>query len=260
MGTQAPDGAKIAGRVWLNGRQIYREIHGRVDRPVVVLLHHGLGSTVSWEKQVPVLVQADLRVIVYDRWGYGRSDPRPGLDAPEFGEDRRDLVALLEAEGINRTMLVGHSDGGTIALYFAADHPEWTLKLVTVAAHVYVEAKMKTGMDNLKQVWETSDRFRTGLQRLHGRQTPAVFENWYRDWRRPYSLVWDLRPDLAAIRCPTLVIQGTEDEYALPQHARDLAAAIPGARLCLFPGANHQLPQEAPESFHQQLLPFLLAP
>jgi pimeloyl-ACP methyl ester carboxylesterase len=241
----------------INGHRCYVEDQGSAGGPVVVLLHHGLGSTRAWKRQVPALTAAGYRVIAYDRWGYGQSDSRPALDLPHFEIDRLDLEALLNLRGVARAALVGHSDGGTLALYFAARHPERAAALITVAAHIYIEPSMAPGIETVRQAFETDARFRDGLRRAHSENLEAVFRNWYTGWRRPENLTWDMRPLLGQIVCPTLIVQGLEDEHATPQHARDLAAGIPNAELWLVSEARHMLPQEMPEKFNLRILDFL---
>ena len=92
---------------------------------------------------------------------------------------------------------------------------------------------------------------------MHGDKTEAVFHNWSDGWSRPDNINWDMRPDIKRITCPTLVVQGIEDEHATPQHARDIAGAIPGAELWLVPDAHHMLPQEKPELFNRKIVEFL---
>ncbi|MBN1666299.1 MAG: alpha/beta fold hydrolase [Anaerolineales bacterium] len=243
--------------MYVNNRQLHVEQHGPQDGLAVVLLHHGLGSTLAWRAQIDPLAQAGYRVVVYDRWGYGASAPRPDLAVPGFEDDLADLEALLQALQIERPALVGHSDGGTIALYYAAEFPAQVSALVTVAAHVYVENKMEPGIQGIKTAFEQEARFRQGLQRVHGEKFESVFQNWYHGWHQPAALQWDARPRLATITCPALVVQGREDEHASPQHAQDIAASISGSELWLVAGARHMLPQEQPEVFNPRLLAFL---
>lgn len=233
---------------------------GQQDSPLVLLLHHGLGSIQSWSQQIPFLAQAGYRVVAYDRWGYGRSGARLRLDVPSFADDLVDLEALLDQLEVQEAALVGHSDGGTLALIFASRYPERATCLVTIAAHIYVEPKMLPGIEGLRQAFLTQERFRKGLQRLHGEKVDAVFSNWYEGWVQESNLSWDLRPALAQIRCPVLVVQGELDEHATPQHARDLAEAIPGAVLWLLESAGHMLPQENADIFNKRLLELLTQP
>jgi pimeloyl-ACP methyl ester carboxylesterase len=241
----------------INGHTLYVECHGPENGPPVVLLHHGLGSTRAWKKQIPALVHAGWRVIVYDRWGYGKSQARDGIDMPVFEQDQADLLALLDALELSKVTLVGHSDGGTISLYTASRFPEKVALLVTVAAHIYFEPKMEPGIESIRAIWKQDEGFRRAFKSVHGEKFESVFNNWYCSWHRPECLDWDMRPILARIQCPAFVVQGMLDEHATPQHARDLAACIPGAQLWLAEGVTHMLPQDQPEPFNTRLLDFL---
>lgn len=238
-----------------SGHQIYYQEYGAGD--CVVFLHHGLGSVKSWQAQAPVLAEAGFRVILYDRWGYGKSTARPRFGMPYFEEDLEDLRLLLGHLGVSQASLVGHSDGGTIALYFAAQHGELVSRLVVVAAHIYIEPKMEMGIREIQRSYQESERFRRGLAHAHGEKATQVFQNWFEGWARPENLAWDMRPLLSGIACPVLVVQGVEDEHASLQHARDLANALPDAELWLLPSAGHMLPQENAEMFNAKLIAFL---
>jgi pimeloyl-ACP methyl ester carboxylesterase len=241
----------------VNGHDIHVEHNGPENGPVVVLLHHGLGSVKAWRGQIPALADAGYHVLAYDRWGYAGSGVRPGLDLPTFISDINDLHSLLAHLGIKRAALVGHSDGGTIALYFSTQYPNLVSCLVTVAAHIYVEPSMESAILNIERDFKTDERFRMGLQATHGEKYATVFHNWFDGWHRIESRSWDMHPLLGNIKCPSLIIQGEADEHATPKHARDIAEAIPGAELWLVPGAGHMLPQENASLFNPRLLQFL---
>lgn len=241
----------------VNDHTLYAELHGPENAPLVALLHHGLGSTRAWKEQVTALAGAGYRVLVYDRWGYGQSDPRPALDLPTFAQDVADLEAISLQLGVKRMALIGHSDGGTLALYYAVQNPQQVVCVVTIAAHIYIEPKMQPGIDGVKSTFQNDARFREGLRRTHGEKYRAVFNNWYDGWHRPECLSWDLRPVLRHVACPVLVVQGMQDEHASPQHARDIAQSIPGAELWLLPGAGHMLPQDNAETLNRRLIEFL---
>jgi len=115
---------------------------------------------------------------------------------------------------------------------------------------------METGIQGIRRAFESDERFRTGFQRSHGDKYEAVFRNWYDGWHTPKALDWDMRPLLGNISCPALVIQGEEDEHAVPQHARDIAAGLPNAELWLVPGAQHMLPQENADVFNERVIAF----
>jgi pimeloyl-ACP methyl ester carboxylesterase len=247
-------------RFRVNGHWLHVELSGPPDGEPVILLHHGLGAASSWDDQVPALVEAGFRVAAYDRWGYGRSDPRPALDVPAFEADQAGLLGLLDRLGFRQVNLVGHSDGGTIALLIAARCPERVKRLAVVAAHIYLEAQTQTGIRDTVQAYQEKFRMRKGLARLHGAKAVGVFQHWSSAWLEGRLEGWDLRPLLGRIRCPAFVIQGSQDEYATPQQAIDLAAALPGAGLWLADGAGHRLPEDQAEEFNRRLVAFLKRP
>ena len=111
----------------------------------------------------------------------------------------------------------------------------------------------------LRQSFEQEEQFRRGMQSAHGSKYQQVFYNWYDGWHRTELLSWDMRFSLRQVSCPALIVQGTEDEHATPQHAHDIASAIDGAELYLMPGARHMLPQENYAEFNPRLLGFLQA-
>lgn len=219
----------------------------------VVFLHHGLGSCAAWQNQLPFFLEKGFGVWLYDRWGYGLSSERSALDPPWFHDDVADLAALL-ADETEPVVLIGHSDGGNVALSFTLQYPQKVLGLVIVAAHIYLEPKMAAGILQLQTVYNQSEAFRKGLQRVH--RGKAVFEMWWRSWTN-LSPGWDMREQLKQIGCPTLVIQGENDEHATVKHAQDLARSIHHSRLWIVENASHMLPQENSELFNQGVLSFL---
>jgi pimeloyl-ACP methyl ester carboxylesterase len=246
-----------SGHLGPPGHTLYWERCGRDSDPAVLFLHHGLGSTRAWKAQLAAFARRGWQAVAYDRWGYGRSSPRSSLDLPTFATDVQDLSGVLDGLGLRCAALVGHSDGGTTALYFAAQFPERVTALVTVAAHIYLGPTMVPGMLGIQKGYESDPRFREGMRRAHGEQAEIVFRNWYEGWVHPGHLDWDMRPMLGGVRCPTFVIQGELDEYAPPQHARDLAESVADGSLWLLPGIGHMPPQDSPEEFNRRVLEFL---
>ena len=241
----------------INGHELYVFQEGSADSPTIFLLHHGLGSVQSWKGQIPFFISQGFRVIAYDRWGYGSSTRRVQLSMPEFEDDLLDLKAIYDSLGIRQAVLLGHSDGGTIALYFALRFPELVSCVITVAAHIYVEPKMSPGIESVRMAYETQPVFQKGLQRMHGDKTEAVFYGWYNGWCKPENLGWNMETLLDGISCPVLVVQGEEDEHATPKHAEVIARRISKAELWIVPSARHMLPQDMPEAFNLKTLKFL---
>lgn len=248
-----------SGRLELNGHQLYWESHGGPAAPVALLLHHGLGSIRSWKRQIPDLVEAGWRVLAYDRWGYGKSEPRPRFLSGFLQADAAECHQLLAALEIQRCVVIGHSDGGSIALMLASRHPGLVTRLVVVAAHIYVEPKMQVGL-RLIERQATVEPLKGALQREHGQRGAALAQRWVRHWEDSDPTELDLQPLLSDVRCPTLVIQGEQDEHATPQHARDIASAIPEAELWLIPQVGHMPPQQIPQEFNRRMLEFLGQP
>lgn len=239
------------------GHTLSIETAGPADGPVIVFLHHGLGAIRSWKDQIGVFSIAGFQVLAYDRWGHGKSPAREHWSMPNFERDLADLEAILDERGYRQASLVGHSDGANIAMLYSASHPEQVNCLVTVAAHIYIEPKMISGIQTVKQRFEGDQHFQSQMRRVHADNSELLFWGWYNGWSNPTILDWDMRAKINQISCPTLVIQGLEDEHASPQHARDIAGSIPESDLWLLPGAGHMLPQTHPEEFNYRVLRFL---
>jgi len=238
------------------GRNLYYELHG--DRgPWVLLLHHGLGSTQAWSRQIPALVAAGFRVLAYDRWGYGRSSPRPVFPQDYLEREPEDLANLMNSRGIRRAHLVGHSDGGTIALLFAVREPHRVQRMVLIAAHIYGEPIGRKGLEQTLARYHSDREFRSTLSAIHGPKAELLVQNWLRLWVGEAPPELDLRARLSKIRAPTLVVQGQEDEFATPQQAQDIAQGIPDSQLWMVPGGRHEPHQERPAEFNQRMIEFL---
>ncbi|HJO02448.1 MAG TPA: alpha/beta hydrolase [Acidobacteriota bacterium] len=186
------------------------------EAPSVVLLHHGLGSVSSWRDFPSAVADATgAGVLVYSRFGYGRSTPSSSFPWPvDFMHRaaRHELPELVAALDMKRPLLVGHSDGASIAILNAASDPvEEPSGLVLLAPHVFVEERTVQGARDARVEYETGD-LRTRLAR-HQDDPASAFEGWNQTWLRPEFRDWNIESSVAQIGCPTTVIQGTEDEY-----------------------------------------------
>jgi pimeloyl-ACP methyl ester carboxylesterase len=202
------------------------------------------------------LAAAGWEVLVYDRWGYGRSDPRPGFSNKFLLQEAREAFCLLDLLNIKRTALVGHSDGGTIALLMASMQPDRISKLIVVAAHIYYEEKMSEGLQSISKQAQHPP-LSTALRREHGDRAKRLTDMWVNHWLQSDLNELDMSDLLHQIPCPTLVIQGELDEHATPKHAQDIASGVQQGELWLVPDTAHMPPHEIPDEFNQHVLEFL---
>lgn len=202
----------------------------------VVLLHEGLGSIAQWVRRdvdVPARLAAATGrpAFLHDRLGFGRSDPLPRQRTPRYlyEEAWETLPRVLDAAGIDRAALVGHSDGASIALLLAAKFPDRVTALVSEAAHSFVEDVTLAGIVEARAAFHAPDgRLRKALARFHGDKTDATFSGWADVWLKPGFAAFDMRGELARITCPVLAIQGEGDEYGTPRQLDAIAEAVAG--------------------------------
>jgi len=227
----------------------YRDIPASaVARPTLVMLHEGLGCVAMWRDFPDKLAAATgCRVLVYSRPGYGSSDPHPQPRQPDYmhREAREVLPAFLAALGIVRPVLVGHSDGGSIALIHAGSFPQAVAGLVVMAPHEFVEEETLAGIRTARKFWSSSD-WPQRLARYH-RDVQRVFHDWNDCWLSPEFRDWNIENCLPEIRCPVLAIQGEDDEYATLRQIEVIAEKVPGTQLLCLANCGHspQRDQEA---------------
>lgn len=204
---------------------------GPPDAATVVLLHEGLGSVSAWGSFPAALAAATQReVVVYDRRGYGSSGPWPGPWPASFLQDEAaDVLApLLVQLRIERPLLVGHSDGASIALAYPAvrpsDAPE-PVAIVSLSAHVLVEDVSVASIAALRG--SGREGLVERLERHHDR-AEEVFEAWSEVWTSDRFRSWTLDEELASLRCPVVAVQGAEDRFGTRLQLDRLAAAVPG--------------------------------
>ena len=229
-------------------------------QPTLVLLHDGLGSISQWRDFPQQLVAATgLPALVYDRVGHGGSDPLSAARDVHylFREAGESVPAVLEACGITAPLLVGHSDGGTIALLYAALFPERPRGVVTEAAHLFVEEVTLAGIRAAVEAYESGD-LRERLTRHHGERTGPMFRGWSDTWLSPDYREWNIEDAMPRIRCPILAIQGEDDEYATPAQVHAIAAGAPRhAEALLLPGCGHTPHHQARERVLREIVRFV---
>jgi pimeloyl-ACP methyl ester carboxylesterase len=183
--------------------------------PTLVLLHEGLGSVALWKDFPPRLAErTGCGVFAYSRRGYGRSDPRP-LPWPVsymHDEAREVLPALLDAAGIRRAILIGHSDGASIATIYAGSHQDFRIRgLVLLAPHFFVEDLTIRSIEAAREAY-ASGGLRERLAKYHA-DVDIAFGGWNGAWLDPAFRQWRIDEELAYVRVPVLIIQGEDDPY-----------------------------------------------
>ncbi len=249
-----------AGGARLHARHVTLTGAGAQRSPVLVFLHEGLGSIAQWRDFPEALVECTgLPALLYDRQGHGRSDPLSAPRTPRYlhHEALKVLPRVLEHGGVQDAILVGHSDGGSIALLFASAFPQQTRAAITEAAHVFVEDETLAGIREAGEAWRTT-RLAEKLARYHGDKTHALFHAWYDTWLAPEFRDWDLEDCLPGIHCPLLVIQGEDDEYATRAQVEAIAAQVSGpAETLLLPHCAHVPHHEARQPVLEAMARFI---
>ncbi len=218
----------------------YRRIAGDAAKPALVFLHEGLGSTALW-KDFPDAVAAATgsAAVVYSRHGYGRSDRLEAPRAVDYmhREALEVLPEVLRSLGITEPLLVGHSDGASIALIHAgAGHA--VRGVVAMAPHVFVEDLTVASIAEAKVAWTTTDLPRR-LGRYHD-EVESTFRGWNDIWLHPDFRAWNIEEYLPRIACPVLVIQGEDDQYGTRAQVDAIARQVPGgARVLTLPDCRH---------------------
>jgi pimeloyl-ACP methyl ester carboxylesterase len=227
----------------------------RDDRaaPLLVFLHEGLGSVSMWRDFPAQLCQAlGCRGLVYSRPGYGRSTPRAAHEAlaPDFMHRQAHelLPALLRALQVDAAAtppwLLGHSDGGSIALLHATRHP--VAGLAVLAPHILVEDLSVASIARAREAWRTTD-LRQRLARHHD-DPDSAFHGWNDVWLLDAFRNWSIEAEIGTITCPLLAVQGLDDEYGTLEQIRGIARRVPQTRLLELAACGHSPQRDQPQA------------
>ena len=234
---------------------------GEGSQPTLVFLHEGLGSIEMWHDFPTILAETTAcDCLIYDRWGHGRSDP---LDVKRtlgyvHGEALDSLPEVLDHSHVDDAILIGHSDGGSIALIFAAEYPEVTRGIITEAAHVFVEETTLQGIREALVIYNTTD-LKQKLTRYHGDNTEKIFRAWSDTWLQPDFRSWDIQDCLPKIKCPLLVIQGEDDQYGTAAQVEAITSQVTGkSKPLLIPNCGHIPHKEARDRVVREMTEFIL--
>ncbi len=201
----------------------------QLNRPTLVFLHEGLGSVSLW-RDFPARVAAatGCQTLIYSRYGYGLSDVLQAPFTVRYMHDEALVVLpeLLDALEIDNPVLIGHSDGGSIALIHAAGAQRDVAGLILMAPHVFVEAISVDSITQAKVAFETTD-LPQKLAKYHADVT-RTFWGWNDIWLHPDFRAWNIEEYLPSITCPILAIQGVDDEYGTVAQVEAIRDQVPG--------------------------------
>jgi pimeloyl-ACP methyl ester carboxylesterase len=226
-----------------------RSAQPRENAPVMVFLHEGLGSLAMWRDFPQRVADATgCAAVVYSRYGYGRSDrlaaPRR-TDYMHF-EALAMLPELLERLDIERPILFGHSDGGSIALIHAGGGLPPVAGVVVMAPHVMVEDIAIVGIKKTRDAYWSSD-LRLRLAKYHD-HPDAAFRGWHEIWLDPLFRSWNIEAFLPGIGCPVLAIQGEQDEYATMAQIERIARGAANVELLKLADCRHSPHRDQPQA------------
>ena len=257
----------------INGQQLeVRQINGSETLAPIVFLHEGLGSVSMWTQRgldwpLAVCEATGRSGIVYSRRGYGQSDPAlmrhdtfsPGRNVlpPDYmhHEAFDVLPALLSELQIERPVLLGHSDGATIALLHASKLP--VAACIAMAPHVVVESVAVNAIGQAKLAFETGD-LRARLAKHHA-DVDGAFWQWNDVWLSEGFASFDIRPECQRITAPLLLVQGLNDEYGTMLQLDEIAKAAPRAHQIRLDDCGHSPHRDQPQLSIEGIADFLKA-
>jgi pimeloyl-ACP methyl ester carboxylesterase len=220
-----------------------------IQAPILVFLHEGLGSVSMWKDFSQQLSESlGMRGLVYSRPAYGKSTAR---DKDEFWDvdflHRQALEvfpAFLEALKIEEPVhLLGHSDGGSIALLIANAFPEKVRSTIVIAPHIFVESKTIQGIEQALVAYQTGS-LRQVLARYHD-DVDSVFYGWNDVWLKPEFKEWSITHELHQIACPLLAIQGSDDPYGTMAQVEDIGKYVKQVKVVKIPNGGHSLHRDS---------------
>jgi len=246
--TDSPHGAIVA-----DGKRLEAAAYGPPpdEAPTIVLLHEGLGCVALWRDVPEKLAEATgCGVFAYSRAGYGRSDPIPLPRPPDYlvREARDVLPVVLGALGFRRGVLVGHSDGSSIAAIYAGETQDDRVQgLVLLAPHVFAENYGFEGIEEVNRAYESGE-LKARLAKYHA-HVDCAFLGWSGFWSDPGVLGWTIEDFVARWRAPALLIAGRDDHYFTLAQSRAIERIAPTPVESLdLPDCRHAPQFEQPEA------------
>jgi len=234
---------------------------GNADRPVLVMLHEGLGCVHMWrEYPRDLALTTHCSVLVFSRRGYGGSSPHPAPWPLSYMHEEalEILPQILDAAGIKNAVMVGHSDGASISLIHAGEMLDSRVSaLVLMAPHVFCEPISVQGIRQAKEKYQQGE-LRRLLERYHGSNVDNAFWGWNRAWLDDGFLEWNIENSLPNIRIPLLLIQGKDDEYGTLQQLQAIERQVNGpVDKLVLPNCGHSPYRDKKEETLQAIADFV---
>lgn len=237
-----------------------KRIENYPDRPTIIFLHDSLGCIELWRDFPEKLGElTKCNVLIYDRQGYGKSAPfsYSGRDNYYMELEADILSELLDFWNIDQAILFGHSDGGSIALIAAGKYPDKIQAIVTEGAHIFVEDVTIKGIEEAVELYKTTN-LKSKLEKYHGGKTDEMFWAWASTWTTDEFRNWNIEAFLPQIVCPSLIIQGEDDEYGTLKQVEHITKQTKGpSAQWILADVKHTPHKEAPEMVLAEVSKFI---
>ena len=247
----------------INELDTYYEVYGEGD--AVVLLHNGFSCSKMWERIAPLLGAAGLRVLVYDRRGYGRSDGGPDFEAHYVDHGFRDaavtaLAELVDHVGFKTCHIVGQCEGGVVGVDYAARYPEKVMTLTAASTLCFSEINLEA-FNRLKFPPTFNDLpadIKDKYVYWHGRERAEPFYTLCSRYGGSYGRgMFDLRPELQKVSCPTLVMYPDRGHFFEAEQGVAFFRSLPNGELAIFPKCGHNIFEHYPDLYAETVIAFI---
>jgi pimeloyl-ACP methyl ester carboxylesterase len=237
-----------------------KRIDNYPDKPTIVFLHDSLGCIELWRDFPQKLAELTAcNVLIYDRQGYGKSCSLSYTKRDNsYLEHEADILnELLAYWKIDKAILFGHSDGGSIALISAAKYPAKIVGIITEGAHIFVEEVTLDGIKESIHLYQTTN-LKTKLEKYHGNKTEQIFWAWAGTWTTNEFANWNIEKFLPAIKCPSLIIQGEADEYGTLKQVENTINRVSGkTEKYIIPNVGHTPHKENQDTVLKKVTEFV---
>ncbi len=213
-----------------------------VNSQTIIFLHDSLGCIELWRdfpEQLAAITSCNF--LIYDRHGYGKSGTLRSRERDNnyLEAEAAILDQIIDKFKLGKVILFGHSDGGSIALLAAANYPEKIEAVITEGAHIFVEDETLEGIRQTTELYNNTD-LKLKLQKYHGAKTDDMFKAWSATWTSQRFRKWNIESCLSNISCPTLVLQGEDDEFGTLAQVNGITSNVSGSSdFSIIPGSRH---------------------